>query len=314
MEKESGFYEFSGYCLSLDEGVLYRDGAAITLTQKSVELLRYLVKNSGRVVTKQELLSAVWADTFVDDSTLTSHIYMLRKAMKIEGEEEPCIRTIPKKGYLFAGEVKEVRAGGEQSKNISLPAVSRVSNIKPAPPAAAFDSVRGFALRNAVVASVLVMALLVSAGLFVVAAYRDSGSGRINSIAVLPFRQINIEKEDKMGLGMADILINQLGRMGNLRVAPTSAIAQFDGDAPQDPFAIGKQLGVDAVLTASSQCDNGVARVSFQLYDIRNNQIIISDMFDEKHDDVFPMQDRITGRIFERLAAELMDRKAADIH
>jgi DNA-binding winged helix-turn-helix (wHTH) protein/tetratricopeptide (TPR) repeat protein len=100
------FYQFGEYELKVrTRSVSYR-GGAVAFEPKTYDVLLYLVANAGRVVTKEELLKAVWPDSFVEDSNLTQHVFRLRKALRPLDNEEPYIVTVPGQGYQFSAEVK----------------------------------------------------------------------------------------------------------------------------------------------------------------------------------------------------------------
>jgi Tol biopolymer transport system component/DNA-binding winged helix-turn-helix (wHTH) protein len=105
-------YEFGPFRLDIDERVLLRDEQMVPLTPKAFDTLIVLVQNNGHVLEKEELLKAVWPDTFVEEATLAQNVFTLRKAL---GKEPQYIETIPKRGYRFTANVREIigeRAAG----------------------------------------------------------------------------------------------------------------------------------------------------------------------------------------------------------
>jgi DNA-binding winged helix-turn-helix (wHTH) protein len=102
------FYQFGPFRLDASNRVLLREGDVVPLSSVVVETLRVLVANRGNPVTKEELLKAVWPDTFVEESNLTHNISVLRKALGEEPGEQRFIQTIPKRGYRFVAAVSEV--------------------------------------------------------------------------------------------------------------------------------------------------------------------------------------------------------------
>ncbi|HEV2492790.1 MAG TPA: winged helix-turn-helix domain-containing protein [Terriglobia bacterium] len=103
-------YEFGAYCLDATDRLLLLDGKVVPLTPKAVETLLLLVQNAGRLVSKDELIRAVWPDTFVEEGGLTRNISVLRKALGDSDNGLRFIDTIPKRGYRFVAEVKEQQA------------------------------------------------------------------------------------------------------------------------------------------------------------------------------------------------------------
>ena len=100
-------YEFGPFCLNATDKLLHRGDKVVPLTPKLVDTLVVLVENSGHVVTKEELLQTLWPDSFVEESSLTQNISLLRKALAENGSPQ-YIETIPKRGYRFVAMVREV--------------------------------------------------------------------------------------------------------------------------------------------------------------------------------------------------------------
>ena len=98
-------FVFAGHTLDTDRRELRRGGDAIAVEPQVFDLLVYLVENRDRVVSKDDLIAAVWRNRIVSDSTLTSRINAARKALGDSGEEQKLIRTVPRKGLRFVGDV-----------------------------------------------------------------------------------------------------------------------------------------------------------------------------------------------------------------
>jgi DNA-binding winged helix-turn-helix (wHTH) protein/tetratricopeptide (TPR) repeat protein len=101
------FYDFGPFRLDFAERLLLRAGKVVALSPKPFDTLLVLVRNSGRIVEKDELLKSVWPETFVEEATLAQNIFTLRKALG-GSEGEQYIQTVPKRGYRFAASVNEV--------------------------------------------------------------------------------------------------------------------------------------------------------------------------------------------------------------
>ncbi len=107
-QNQDPIYEFSHFRVNLAYRELSRDGEAVALTPKAFETLVALIERPRRVVSKDELLTIVWPETFVEEATLTQNIYTLRKALAAAGAEHPFIDTIPRRGYRFNQPVRTV--------------------------------------------------------------------------------------------------------------------------------------------------------------------------------------------------------------
>ena len=103
-------YLFGDYALDPDRRELTRQAEAVAIGPKVFDLLLYLIQNREHVVSKDDLLEAVWSGRIVSESTLTSHINAVRKAIGDNGEEQCLVRTITRKGFRFVGEIKEASA------------------------------------------------------------------------------------------------------------------------------------------------------------------------------------------------------------
>lgn len=103
-------FRFAEFTLDAAERRLLRDGAAIRLAPKALDLLIALVRDAGRLVTKDQLLARVWPDAFVEEGILTVQVSALRKAL---GNDDAYIETVPRTGYRFVAPVTTVPAAAD---------------------------------------------------------------------------------------------------------------------------------------------------------------------------------------------------------
>lgn len=101
-------YEFDLFQVDPEERLLLREGRPIHLTAKAFETLLVLIKSSGHLVEKSELLGAVWSHSFVEEGNLAVAISMLRKALGDDGKSHRYIQTVTRRGYRFVVDVREV--------------------------------------------------------------------------------------------------------------------------------------------------------------------------------------------------------------
>lgn len=133
-ESRARFYSFKNFTLDLERRLLLRDGEPVPLTPKAFDTLALLVRRSGRVVGKDELLDEVWADAFVEESTIAQNVFTLRKALGQSHAENQFIETVPKHGYRFIADVIAVEGAtdgkpenGRQRAAPDLPAGAGIS-------------------------------------------------------------------------------------------------------------------------------------------------------------------------------------------
>lgn len=318
-------YEFGPFRLDPVERVLLRDGKVVPLTAKVFDILVVLVENSGHLVEKNELMRAVWSDSFVEEGNLTRNISTLRKVLRERDGERQYIETVPKKGYRFVAEVKVSEGGSgwtlahEQAKappDIQEPQ-ARISDDEAIARNQVSPSIRKKSLIDRasslkVVAICLALTALLIAAVHVSKLRRaESADGRasvkpvaVKSVAVLPFKPLGAGEDDQfLGLGMADVLITRLGSLNQISIRPMSAILRYLGQE-QDPAAAGQDLKVDAVLEGSIHRISERMRVTARLVRVNDGSLIWADTFDGRAADVFAVEDAISQRVARALALD----------
>src|SRR5712672_4568542 len=110
-------YRFGQFALDSRKRTVSRADSPISLTPKAFDVLLFLAQNPNRLVTKDELLQAVWGDTFVEEGNLTQYISHLRKALGDNSEDPSLIVTIARKGYQFAVPVTVVAEAADIAKH-----------------------------------------------------------------------------------------------------------------------------------------------------------------------------------------------------
>src|SRR6267378_3374617 len=101
-------YEFGAFTLFPAEKRLLCDGKAVALAPKVFDTLVLLVENPGRLIQKEELLQALWPDSFVEEVALAHNVSQLRKALRDTTEQPRFIETVPKRGYRFIAAVRQM--------------------------------------------------------------------------------------------------------------------------------------------------------------------------------------------------------------
>jgi predicted ATPase/DNA-binding winged helix-turn-helix (wHTH) protein len=105
LETGPSTYHFGEFTLDLARGCVFKAGEEIKLRPKVYEALKYLVENPGRLIGKQELIQAVWPDSFVTDDSLVQCTVELRRAL--DDRDQQLLKTVPRRGYLFAAQVTQ---------------------------------------------------------------------------------------------------------------------------------------------------------------------------------------------------------------
>jgi TolB-like protein len=245
-------FAFEGYVLDMDRRELTRGSEAIAVGPQVFDLLDYLVQNRDRVVSKDDLIEAVWDGRIVSESTVTSHINAARKAIGDTGEQQRLVRTVARKGYRFVGEVREV-VPSKQPEPQGSPAEPSAE-----PPLALPDR---------------------------------------PSIAVLPFVNLSGDlAEDYFVDGVVEDIISALSRMGWLFVIARNSSFAYKGRAV-DVKQVGHDLGVRYVIEGSLRKAASRVRITGQLIDASTGANLWSARFDGNLDDIFDLQDQLTGSV-----------------
>ncbi len=106
--KISTLYKFNDYLVEAGKGCLWRDKELVALTPKAFETLLVLLRHRGEVVEKDVLLNEIWSDTFVEEATLAQNISTLRRTLGTTADGRQFIETVPRRGYRFVADVKEI--------------------------------------------------------------------------------------------------------------------------------------------------------------------------------------------------------------
>ena len=133
MRLKKKHFQFGVFRLYPTEQLLLREETPIPLAPKTFDTLLVLVKNSGHLVTRDELMTAVWPDSFVEETNLTVNISLLRKALGDLADGRPYIETVPRKGYRFNAQVQECDDSDDSSDEIHVGGQLRVVAMPPPP-------------------------------------------------------------------------------------------------------------------------------------------------------------------------------------
>jgi TolB-like protein/Tfp pilus assembly protein PilF len=222
-------YEFGPFRLNPRERLLLHEQTSVPLTPKVFDTLTVLVKNSGHVVSKDELMREIWPDTNVEEANLTQNVSMLRKVFGQRDEGTVYIETIPKLGYRFIADVRKVSIDSQELADEQETA-STVTETEATQSSQAIDSLAVLPLANA---SADPNAEYLSDGIT---------ESIINSLSQLPrlrvmarsavFRYKDKEvdaKEVGRELGVRAVLTGRVLYLGNKLIIRTALIDVFDG-------------------------------------------------------------------------------------
>jgi adenylate cyclase len=293
---------FANYVLDLNRGCLLLDGREIVLRPKTFAVLRYLVENSGRLVSKDDLFAAVWPGLAITDDVLVQSIGELRRALGEDGMR--LIRTVPRRGYRFETDASLVGSTDQPSADgVSLS--NEPIGQEPGETSEVSTSITG---KRVVSLAVLVLVLLLATAVTwsgVATQWRFFQSPATSTkpaIAVLPWaNQSDDSARDYFSDGLTQDIISALGRFSALTVLSWNAVHAYKAK-PASPEEIGRALSVSYLVEGSVRQTADRVRVTTQLVDARQGRVLWSARFDEPLSDVFTLQDNITAQIVSALA------------
>jgi len=302
-------FEFGPFRLEAGRRRLLRGEDVLPITSKAFETLLALVRNHDRVLTKDELMQAVWPDTIVEEVNLAQNISALRKLLGEAPGDNRYIATIPGRGYRFVGDVQLAPADDAeiivQRQTTTRVVVEDEQEVEGAEAQLALPERRQSpALRKLVWAGAIVLVLAVAAGLYMLKGRRSVAAAPPRSLAVLPFQSLASGDDEYLGLGMTDAAITRLSGVRQLIVRPTSSVLRFAG-TKTDPVEAGRQLGVDLVLDGKVQRANDRIRVTVQMISVPDGRPLWAETFDENFTSAFNVEDSISQRVVDSLALQL---------
>jgi adenylate cyclase len=265
-------FQFQGYTLDVLRGSLSFGEREVELRPKSFEVLRYLVENAGRLVTKEEIIKTVWPNVVVTDESLTRCVSEVRRALG-DGDQT-IIKTIPRRGYRLATPVSQLGMGcavappiaGAQAEDRS---VGSDAGGRPDPP------------------------------------IPDRPS-----IAVLPFANFSGDPQQEYFCdGITEDIITELSRFSELFVIARNSTFRYKGKTV-DVRQIGRELGVRHVLEGSIRRDGSRVRINAQLIDAATGAHLWAERYDREIKDVFAVQDEVARAIVVILAAYVKKAEA----
>ncbi len=286
-------YSFGEFTLDVDRGALFNADGEIKLRPKSFEVLRYLLERHGRLVSKDELLDAIWGHKAVTEDSITQCLIEVRRA--IQDRSQKMIMTVPKRGYIFDLSVTEHGKPVKESDASSSGMVASPSWFRWPLAAVLFLAVGAAAVWWKSATDPIEAP---------VTATSESVAGS-PSIAVMPFLDMSPEQDQEyFADGISEEVLNLLTRIPELRViARTSSFSFKDQNA--DIADIAERLHVTHVLEGSVRKSGNRIRVTAQLVDASTSAHLWSDTYDRRLDDVFAIQDEISAEVVEQLRVNI---------
>lgn len=278
-------------------GVISRDDSITHLEPKVMQVLVCLSEHAGEVVSKQALMTAVWADTFVTDQVLTHAIWQLRQVMGNGGSRSEIIETIPKKGYRLVSAVRAAVPFADSGATMPEPSDRATAN-------------KGRrALWTAILGGAAILLIVVAA----LARWRSehNQSVIVNALAVLPLRNYSGDPaQEYFADAMTEELTTDLAKIPGLRVISRSSAMAFKDTRKTLP-EIARELQVDAVVEGSVQRADGRVRITVQLISPREERHLWAQTYEHDFKDVLMLRDQAARAIAAEIRLNLSPEQGA---
>lgn len=304
---EPGEFQLGPWTVLQAEGTLCSEGRSIRLEPRVMDVLAYLAAHPQRVVSKEELIAAVWGGAFVEEGALSQAVHSLRKALGDDARQPQYIQTLPRRGYRLIAPVTALVLPAETGAQESAPAP--LAPLPP-PPAARSDRRAGLllvALGLAILAVVWVSSARIAKPRDPEPKAQEASGTRV---VVLPFENLGKPEDAYFADGLTEEITKDLTSLPALEViSRTSALHYKNADKPLRE--VGRELGVDYVLEGTVRWGgNGPenkprVRVTPRLVRVADDAQVWADSFDREVEDIFEVQAEISQRVIGRLGITL---------
>jgi TolB-like protein/Flp pilus assembly protein TadD len=276
-----------------------------------MDVLAYLAAHRERVVSKEELIAAVWGGTFVEEGALSQAVFSLRKALGDDARQPRYIQTLPKRGYRLLAPVvlhQGLPAPGEASAVERAPEAPPRS--EPAPPSR-YDRRAGLLLIALGLAILAVVWVASARGSRQPSAALAAGESVALRVVVLPFENLDNPEEAFFADGLTEEITKDLASLASLQVISRTSALQYKGTDKQIS-KIGRELKVEYVLEGTVRWAHGTdgrprrVRITPQLVRVADDVQIWTSSFDREVEDIFEVQSEISQRVIGRLGVTLL--------
>jgi TolB-like protein/DNA-binding winged helix-turn-helix (wHTH) protein len=307
----TNLYEFDEFRLDAQNRVLRRGGTTLPITRKAFDVLLLLIQNAGRIVTKDELMKAVWPNSFVEESNLTQTIFMVRRALD-ETAGRRYILNVQGQGYQFLVPVTETAncvavMEAPEIEGLELPpSVGSVPEIQSHPQ-------RARHWRSAFIASgVVALIVVVTSAVWIWHSRRGPvEQPHRTMLAVLPFENFTGDAgQEYFSDGLTEEMISQLGDLnpGHLGVIARTSVMHYKHS--QESIAqIGKDLGVQYVIEGSVRRDSERVRITAQLIQIKDQSHVWAREYDRDLGHLLELQSEVAREVANEIEFSLSGRR-----
>ena len=300
---------FDDCVLDVARRELRRGSELIAVEPQVFDLLVYLAQNPDRVVTKNELLQAVWDGRVVSESAINNRVNAARRAIGDSGEAQRLILTVPRKGFRFIGAIKEL--GAESAKAAVPPDSPRPRGIPPAFLVAAASALLSAALTTFLLWPGAGPLSRLAVGMLPARTPMPASGGDLRvPIAVLPFAAHSSSAEEaNLAASLTEGLTTELSRERVFLVTLRN-LRSVDLDQAIDATQTGRRPAVRYILDGSVEQAGGEIRVTAEVVDVKTGAHLWADHYDRPIGNRLDWEDEIAGRIVNAVGDALVFQEA----
>lgn len=275
-------YRFGGFSLDAALFELSDNGTSVAIEPQVFSLLLCLIENADRVVSRDDLINEIWNGRSISDTTLSSRISALRRAVGDTGEEQAVIRTIARRGFRFVADFTtegipsasvDGRALGSDGLELAAPVRPDPNPARPEAPRLAAD-----------IAQPTLHPVLV----------------------VLPFKNASPELDQHFCDGLTEDIISNLTHFSEVRVIASSTSFRFKSlDLSHSEIAA--EVGAVYIVEGSVRREGDRLRIAVQLIEAATDISLWADRYDRQVEDIFAVQDAVTHMIVASLGVKMQN-------
>jgi TolB-like protein/DNA-binding winged helix-turn-helix (wHTH) protein len=274
-------YQFGDFELATERYELRKNGIVLHVEPLVFDLIQFLSRHPGRVVTRDEIVDEVWQGRLVSEATIDGCIKSARRILGDSGDNQSYIRTVRGRGFEFAAPVTalddgqpNINSSREQTKEHPRERDVKNEASLPGHPLGANVSLFGTAPRPV--------------------------------LAVFPFANQSAETDDYFADGLTEDIVTNLSRFRDLRVIAAGSTLQFKGRSI-NVLEFCREMRAAYVVQGSVRRAAGRVRITVQLIDGVSCVQLWGDRYDREMGDIFDLQDELTRRIAATLGVKLQD-------
>jgi serine/threonine-protein kinase len=299
----SGSFRLGEWTVEPSLNRISRGADSVQLEPRLMDLLVFLARHPGEVLSQQAIIDGVWAEEYVGEGVLRRAVASLREALGDDAMEPTHIETISKRGYRLIAEVSRLEPES------AAPVEPRAEGFRPR---------WTHALAVAIAAVIALLVVLPPEGIWQRIRDQEADTRTPPRIVVLPFENLGPPEDEYFADGMTEELISRLAAVSDLHVISRTSAMHYKG-SDRKLADIGEELGVEYVLEGSVRWDRSEevrdrVRITPQLIRVADDTLLLSERYDRVIEDIFEVQSDIAQQVIAKLEVTLLEpeRKAVE--